>query len=177
MPVYRYFGRFIKNSDLLKFREIWQHCIYVLSRQYPSNKWINFAYRLPFPIALLQWKHLPAQIIYPRVYSQIRSEKSRSIRMHTAPPSSTVATVRGKRYATDPLYWKAGLAFPAQSQWKVHNRQNNTSTSTKAGRTQLKWKVVPPSSEQSIFKQFIIATPREFNDSHINTLGCKIFTS
>ena len=27
MPVYRYFGRFIKNSvDLLKFREIWQHC-------------------------------------------------------------------------------------------------------------------------------------------------------
>ena len=53
---------------------------YVVSRQCPSNKWINFAYRLPFPMARSQWKHLPAQIIYPRLYSQIRSEKSRSIR-------------------------------------------------------------------------------------------------
>ena len=30
---------------------------YVLSPQYPSNKWINFAYRLPFTLAQLQWKH------------------------------------------------------------------------------------------------------------------------
>ena len=31
-------------------------------------------------MAQLQGKHLAAQIIYPRVYSQIRSKKSRSIR-------------------------------------------------------------------------------------------------
>ena len=38
--------------------------------------------------------------------------------MHTSPPSSTVATVRGKKFTTDPLYWKACLAIPAQSRWK-----------------------------------------------------------
>ena len=34
----------------------------------------------PFPNGTVAMKTLAAQIIYPRVYSQIRSEKSRSIR-------------------------------------------------------------------------------------------------
>ena len=52
-------------------------CLITTTSEQQMNK---LHVQTPFPMAQLQWKHLPAQIIYPRMYSQIRSEKSRSIR-------------------------------------------------------------------------------------------------
>ena len=75
-----------RRVDYLRFWPFWDYPTLYPRSKLITIKWGYFTllwkpwYRLPFQWHSCNGKHLPAQIIYPRVYSQIRSEKSRSIR-------------------------------------------------------------------------------------------------
>ena len=123
----------------------------------PSNKWINSVYWLPFQWHSCNGKHLPAQIIYPRVYSLIRSEKSRSIRN-----AHRVSFEDGRHSQMENICYRAtilkglpchpstvAMKSPQSTKeyFNLHQGRSNT----------VEMKCSTPSSGQSVFQQFIIA--------------------
>ena len=118
----------------------------------------------------------PAQIISPRAYSQIRSEKSRSIRKY-APRLLRARPPQSEGKGMLQTHYIEGPALLSQHSRDAKYTIGKIILPLDQGRWNTVKMEVVPQFWATLFQQVSISTPWKFNNSHINIIGYRIFTS